>query len=199
MRIHTAYLDVGFYKAVLHRGSRGRRTKSNGKGEGATMIGRLIGPTFALVAAVAGLTLIAGSALAQKPVDEPAFQKVIADMCKTRGAIECFADSAGMTYTLCGLVTELAISRGGNADFDRSRQYVADAKANVAPQFERARRSAAANKEVDAMLKDAYAFWLTAIDGLTPKYQEPGLVYRGRVGQQKETLEHKLNRLKLEK
>lgn len=152
---------------------------------------------------VVGLALLiaaAAQAAAQetpKPDLDPKFGPIVKEMCTPKmSAVDCFANVAGMMYAMCGLVTELAIVEG---DFDRLRRCRSEAKTHLGQPFERARKDTARNKDTTDLLKDSYAYWLTAMDDLMPKYEEVRPVYRQRVGRQKETLEHKLNRLKLEK
>ncbi len=132
------------------------------------------------------------------PTDPP-FHLLVED-CKTKqmDAVDCFARSASAAYAMCALVTELAILEGAKG-FERYDRCAGEAKRHVAVPYDQARVQISANKEAAALLKDAYAYWLTAMGDLMPHYEEVKLNYRRRLAQQRETLEHKLNRLKLEK
>lgn len=152
--------------------------------------------TRAPFSAVALLIAVAATVCSAQPPDPPDFKTIVADVCrKSPTAIECFADSALLSYEMCALVAELAVVEGNHA---RDRRCVSAAKAELAQPFERARKATAV-KGADGMLKDVYAHWLTAIGDLMPKYEEARITYRQRRAQQKETLSTKLNRLKLEK
>jgi hypothetical protein len=134
-----------------------------------------------------------------RPDLEPKFEPLIKEICeKGKSGIDCFTSSASLTYLMCGAAAELAIvgAQDGRGIFERC---VSNAKTHIAPAYDRARRDTAANKEATAILKDGYAYWLTAMDGLLPQGDETKLTYGQRRAQQRETLDHKLNRLKLEK
>jgi hypothetical protein len=137
------------------------------------------------------------SSTVAKPDLDPKFGPIVASFCIPKmPAVDCFAHAAGLMYAMCGLTAELAIAEGNP---DRSSRCNTEARTHLAPPFERARRETAKNKDAADLLKDSYAYWLTVMNELMPKYDEVRLIYRQRLARQKETLDHKLNRLKLEK
>jgi hypothetical protein len=156
----------------------------------------------ALGRAAGGLATVAilfGAVSSADQVDEAeSLMKRTAEDCRKSGThpVECFTGTARLDWKMCRLVTELAIVQQNS---DPHRRCVAAAKAVAATQFEAARRALANNKTGTDLLKDVYAYWLASLDNMLPKFEERNIAYRRRVAEEEQTLEHKLNRLNLEK
>jgi hypothetical protein len=100
-------------------------------------------------------------------------------------------------YTKCGLATQLALLKL-RADESQTSATIAElakqfdeSRAAVKAAYEKAKAQVAGKKEAMSMLKDYYAHWQSAIDGLLPSSDEPAILYESR----KQRASDELNRL----
>lgn len=129
-----------------------------------------------LVVAAAVLTLGSTLADAQQPCD-----------AKTKPTA-CFVDSALASLDRCQ--TTFLAGAGGFT-------CIAEGEAQIQPLYDNAIYASDRNAHTE-LLKDFYASWRVAMNGVRPNGNEPAAAYKARQAADKNALEVKAERLKLE-
>lgn len=118
--------------------------------------------------------------------------------CKKRlnDEVECFATNAASTRMICSLSVDLALLDQGQSE--KARACITDARSKVEPHYKAVLTRLSKSPAGAAILKDAYATWQTAMGSLYPSPGELKFQYDARRAAQEQTLDEKLNRLRLE-
>lgn len=128
-----------------------------------------------LLVIAAVLALVPTLASAQQPCDANAKPTA------------CFVDSALTSLVRCQTASAGA---GGFA-------CIAEGEAQIQPLYDKAIYASDRNAHTD-LLKDFYVSWRAAMDGVRPNGNEPGTAYKARQAADKNALDVKADRLRVE-
>ena len=110
--------------------------------------------------------------------------------------VRCFATHARAGMALCGMQWKLGLMKGDLAPAAACQSSAQDA---MRPFYQAALKRVSKTREGTAALKDAYAYWVSVIRGLTPAVSEREIDYRRRITEYEQGLEQRLTRLEIEK
>jgi len=145
-------------------------------------------------------TILALATFAVLPVGaaetEKSWETVTACRARLKDDIRCFATHARAGMALCGMEWKLALLKGDIAPAAACQSSAQDA---MRPFYQAALKRLSKNRDATSTLKDAYAYWVSAIRGLTPAAGEREFEYRRRTTEYDQGLEQRLTRLEIEK
>jgi hypothetical protein len=139
---------------------------------------------------VAGVTALCNSAAAQ---DKPTWESVADCQKRLKSPVKCFATHARAGFAICSMTWKLALLQGGTDDAAACIRGATDA---MPPHYQAAMKRLVKNKTGAAMLKDSYALWAAAMNGLIPSGTK--LDYERRTISKEAELDQILKRLELE-
>lgn len=113
-----------------------------------------------------------------------------------------FSDSAQESMLVCKLqyrAYAFLVSMGGGEDkADPSDECISSSKISIRPEFKAALSQQAKNKSAQSLLKDYYAAWLSAMDGIKPSSGEREIMYSNRQAETERRLAELWNRFEIE-
>lgn len=144
-----------------------------------------------VIVALAALFIVPlGTATAEE------WESVSACRARLKDDVRCFATHARAGMALCTLQWRLSLMKGDLAPAAACQSSAQDA---MRPFYQAALKRLSKNRDGIAALKDAYAYWVSAIRGLTPAASEREADYQRRIAEYDQGLEQRLTRLEIEK
>ncbi|MCX7144153.1 MAG: hypothetical protein NT123_24575 [Proteobacteria bacterium] len=138
---------------------------------------------FTVVVLLCGLALTAGFANGEEKKYTP---------------IEEFRSSTEMGLMICQLEAKTAFSKARRGELQEPYSEIDDCLDDVKKIFSRAHAHVAKKPEASKYLKEYYAVWLTALNGILPSENERAIDYERRQGDASRKADEAWNRFEIE-